>query len=110
MSAPEAGAPPLPPGEPELLHSGTYALYATPEGGRHLVYRRCQSVNGAGELADIEGAEDEHLPTVPAEALPLLSQFLEHGIPAPVMAVLQGRHNPIDALRALTGQLGGPDA
>jgi hypothetical protein len=104
-----AGAPD--PG-PRLIHHGTYALYETPGGGRHLVWRRLASINlETGELEDIDGADDEHLPDIPREALPLVSAFTEHGIPPAILAVLQGGQNgAMGRLAALRGMLAGlPD-
>jgi hypothetical protein len=101
-----AGAPD--PG-PRLIHHGTYALYETPGGGRHVVYRRLASVNpDTGELAELEDAADEHLPDMPPEALPLLSAYLEHGIPPAILGVLQGGQNgALGRLAALRGMLAG---
>lgn len=102
QAAPEA-APPA----PRLLHTGTYALYETPTGGRHLVYRREQAADEEGRQNTIADPVDEHLPDFPAESLPLLSQFLDHGIPAPILAVLQGKASPAAMLAQLRA-MGGP--
>ena len=101
-----AGAPG--PG-PRLIHHGTYALYETPGGGRHVVWRRLASLNPeTGEVAGVEDAGDEHMPDIPAEALPLVSAFLEHGIPPAILGVLQGGQNgAVGRLAALRAMLGG---
>ena len=103
-----AGAPD--PG-PRLIHHGTYALYETPGGGRHVVWRRLASIGPeGGELAEIDDdyLVDEHMPDIPPEALPLVSAFLEHGIPPAILGVLQGgQGGAMGRLAALRGMLGG---
>lgn len=79
---------------PVLVHSGTYALYETPDGGRHLVYRR------DGEDADT------HLPDIPAAALPLIENFLAHGLPPAVLAMLSGKLSPMAVMKALRNGAG----
>lgn len=97
-------APEVPPeAAPILLHHGTYALYETPAGGRHLVYERAEARGDDGELHAVTGEGPGHLPDFPREALPLLSQFLDHGIPAPILAVLRGQASPAALLAQLRG-------
>lgn len=86
---------------PVLVHSGIYTLYETPGGGRHVVYKRTASVDEAGQLREIDEAEDVHLPDIPPEALPLIGAWLEHGFPPAVLAVLQGKGNPLAMIRAM---------
>ena len=86
---------------PRLVHSGTYALYETPDGGRHLVYRRAQSLHEDGHMREISDAQDEHLPDIPPAALPLISSFLEHGFPPAVLAMLNGKVSPLRMLGAV---------
>lgn len=94
---------------PKLLHTGTYALYETPAGGVHVVWRRTAAADpGSGELREVEGAPDEHMPDIPPEALPLVGQFMQHGIPPAILAILQGRSSPLGLLRQL-GALNGHD-
>lgn len=100
-----------PAAQPRLLHSGTYALWETPAGGRHLVYRRTAALDPeTGQVREVDG-EDLHLPDFPPEALPLLSAFLEHGIPPAVLSVMQsmagGNGGRMAALKAMTGMLAG---
>jgi hypothetical protein len=86
---------------PRLVHSGTYALYETPGGGRHLVYRQTRAITGDGTIAEVDSG-DLHLPDFPPEALPLIGMFCEHGIPLPVLALLrQGKSNPLKMLGAI---------
>ena len=101
---------------PRLLHAGTYALWETPAGGRHLVYQRTRATDpGTDDVRDVD-SEDCHLPDFPPEALPLLSAFLEHGIPPAVLTVMQGmaggngggRLATLRSLMGLAGQLGQP--
>jgi hypothetical protein len=74
------------PAAPVVVHSGIYVLYATPEGGRHLVYK-----------PDGEDV-DQHVPDIPAEALPLVQSFLNQGLPPAVLALLQGKASPMKIL------------
>lgn len=71
---------------PELVHAGRYALFTTPSGGRHLVYQ-------PDELG-----EDVHVPDIPAEALPLVQNFLENGLPPAILAMLGGKMSPLKML------------
>jgi hypothetical protein len=88
---------------PVLVHEGTYALYETPDGGRHLVYRRLVSVDEDGQARAIDGAQDQHLPDFPPEALPFISHFLENGVPPQLLAMLSGKVNPLRLLAQLKG-------
>lgn len=91
---------------PKLVHSGVYTLWETPEGGRLLAYKRLTTVDAAGQVLDVPEPQDERLPHIPAEALPLVSVFLDQGIPPQIMAILQGGKGRLGAVRALLGQLG----
>src|SRR5690348_11193731 len=73
---------------PRLVHSGTYALYETPDGGRHLVYRPTTQTGEDGHLLEATDAEDMHLPDIPPAALPLVNSFLEHGFPPAILTLL----------------------
>ena len=106
-----AGAPD--PG-PRLIHHGVYALYETPGGGRHVVWRRLASADpDTGQVRDIEDAPEDHMPDIPPEALPLVSAFLEHGIPPAILGVLQGgpggAMGRLATLRAMLGGLADED-
>lgn len=90
---------------PKLVHSGVYALWETPEGGRLLAYKRLTTVDEAGQVLDVPDPQDEQLPHIPAEALPLVSVFLDQGIPPQIMGILQGGKGRLGAVRALLGQL-----
>jgi hypothetical protein len=93
---------------PALIHQGTYALYETPAGGRHVVFRRYLAADpDTGEVRDVDGG-DEHLPDFPPEALPLLSRFIEQGIPPQILAVLQGKSSVMGLLAELRDD-GGSD-
>lgn len=100
------GAEPAGPG-PELIHTGTYALWRTPAGGVHVVYQRTAATDPAtGQVRQVEDAGDEHLPDIPPEALPLVDQFLQHGIPPGILAAAQAMANgasPLALLRQLAG-------
>lgn len=92
---------------PRLIHQGTYALFETPSGGRHVVFCRHFAADPeTGEVRQVDGAEDEHLPDFPAEALPLVSRVLDHGIPPEIMAVLTGKASPLGLLRQLRNGAG----
>jgi hypothetical protein len=91
---------------PQLVHSGTYALYETPDGGRHLVYRRTASVDDTGTVREIDGAQDEHLPDIPPAAIPLIENFLANGLPPAVLAMLDGKLNPMTVLKAMRNGAG----
>jgi hypothetical protein len=90
---------------PQLVHSGTYALYETPDGGRHLVYRQTVAADDAGGLHEVAG-EDAHLPDIPPAALPLIDSFLTNGFPPAVLALLNGKLNPATVLKAMRGANG----
>lgn len=91
---------------PKLVHAGTYALYETPDGGRHLSYRRTASVDEEGQVREVVGAEDQHLPDIPPAALPLISAWLENGFPPAVLAMLDGKLNPVAMLKAMRNGTG----
>lgn len=81
---------------PVLLHTGVYAIYATPAGGRHLAYRP----DGA--------AEDIHIPDIPAAAIGLVENFLTYGLPPQIVAMLGGKLSPVkllSSLRQISGQM-----
>jgi hypothetical protein len=105
-------APEAPQAGPRLIHSGTYALYQTAAGGRHVVYRRTVTMATDGRIIGTpeEDQVDEHLPDFPAEVLPLLATFLEHGIPAPIMRILRSGAGPAGLLaQARELAQGGPE-
>lgn len=91
---------------PKLVHSGVYTLWETPGGGRLLAYKRLTTVDEAGQVLDVPEPTDERLPHIPAEALPLVSVFLDQGIPPQILQVLAaGGKGRLGAIRALLGQL-----
>lgn len=90
---------------PKLIHSGTYALYETPDGGRHLVYRRTRSVDEDGQLREVD-MDDAHLPDIPPEALPLIGSFVDNGFPPAVLAMLSGKVSPMNVLKAMRNGTG----
>lgn len=94
---------------PRLIHTGTYAVYQTPAGGVHVVWRRTAAADPdrPGEVRRVEGADDEHMPDIPPEAIPLIERFLAVGIPDNILAVLQGKSSPIGLLRELVTLNGG---
>jgi len=102
MTEPTATAPasPLPeraePAQPKLAHSGLYTLWETPQGGRLLVFKRLHTRDPAtGKVVDIHRPQDERLPHVPPEALPLLSMWLDNGFPPAILAMMKaGKVNP----------------
>ena len=94
---------------PRLVHSGTYALYETPDGGRHLVYRRMAELDDEGELVSLPGQADAHLPDIPPQAIPLIENFIAHGLPPPVLAMLSGKLSPMTVMKAMRNG-GEPDA
>jgi hypothetical protein len=91
---------------PRLVHAGTYALYETPDGGRHLTYRPTTQTAPDGHLVEAADAEDQHLPDIPPEALPLIDQVLTNGIPAQVLAMLSGKLNPMAVMKAMRNGTG----
>lgn len=99
MTAP-AGAEAEVVAAPKLVHSGTYALYETPDGGRHLVYQQTLCTDAEG-LAHAVETQDAHLPDIPPEALPLISSFIDHGFPPAVLALLSGKLSPVAVMKAL---------
>lgn len=90
VSEPLAGTGSEPEPGPRLIHSGTYALYATPEGGRVVAYRRTMAAAEDGQILAVTGCPDLHLPVIPVEALPLISTWLENGFPPRILAMLRG--------------------
>ena len=102
MNEPTATAPasPLPeraaPAQPQLAHSGLYTLWETPDGGRLLVFKRLHTRDpDTGTIIDLHQPRDERLPHVPAEALPLLSMWLDNGFPPAILAMLRaGKASP----------------
>jgi hypothetical protein len=115
MTEPAATPPanPLPeraaPAQPALVHSGLYTLWRTPDGGRMLVFKRLHTRDEVtGKVIDIHQPQDERLPPVPPEALPLLSMWLDHGFPPAVLAMLKaGKVDPGAILSLLRGVGGG---
>lgn len=86
---------------PYLVHSGTYALYATPDGGRHLVYQARTGRAGDGSQTEIAEPQDAHLPDIPPAALPLIDSWLQNGFPPAVLAMLSGKLSPATVLKAM---------
>jgi hypothetical protein len=86
---------------PQLLHSGTYALYKTPAGGMHVVFcRHAAWDDETGTVRQIDGAADEHLPELSPAVVAMFDQ-IQGG----------GRPSPAAMLRAIMGRNGGgPDA
>jgi hypothetical protein len=112
-AAPNPLPPRAAPAEPVLVHSGVYTLWQTPEGGRLLAFKRLHTVDPhTGAVVDIHNPADERLPHVPAEALPLLSMWLENGFPPAILAMMRsGRANPaalLKQLRELAGATAAP--
>jgi hypothetical protein len=93
---------------PKLVHSGTYALYETPDGGRHLAYCPAWGRTEDGKIVRVltEGAEDLHLPDIPPAALPLINSWLENGFPPAVLDMLAGKLNPMSVLKAMRNGTG----
>jgi hypothetical protein len=90
---------------PRLIHTGVYAVYesvGTP-GGVHVTWRRTAGADDDGQVREIDGAPDEHMPDIPPEALPLIAQFMAHGIPPLIMGMLRGQSSPLGLLRQLGG-------
>jgi hypothetical protein len=120
MTEPAAApASPLPeraaPAPPKLVHSGLYTLWETPEGGRVLIFKRLHTRDPVtGKVVDIHQPKDERLPEVPADALPLVSMWLDNGFPPAILAMIKaGRANPlamIKQLRDMAGAVPGPGA
>jgi hypothetical protein len=109
----QGAAPPPPaaepPAAPVLVHSGVYTLWETPGGGRLLAYKRLTTVTPGGQVVDVPEPKDERLPHIPPEALPLVSQFLDNGIPPAILQVMGtagGKGGRLGALRQLAGLLG----
>lgn len=86
---------------PVLLHAGTYALYRAPGGGLHITFTRTVGTDPSGLQRAIDGAPAEHLPDIPAEAVPLLESFLSNGFPPAVLALLSGKLNPMAIVKAM---------
>jgi hypothetical protein len=85
---------------PQLLHSGTYALYKTPAGGLHIVFRRTAGWDDeTGTVRPIEGAEDEHMPELGPGVVAMFDQIQAGGRPSPMAMV--------KAVMGMNG--GGPD-
>jgi hypothetical protein len=90
---------PVPAG-PRLLHSGVYALYQTPDGGRHLSYQPTMATGEGGQIGPVT-VGDQHLPDVPPSALGLVNAFIESGFPPAVLALLDGKMSPMKIMAAL---------
>jgi hypothetical protein len=87
---------------PELIHAGTYALYRTPAGAYHVVYKRTQSTDEDGQVLDIEGAPDQHLRDLPERWANMIGMILDRDVPLPPVfaALLDGKMpSPMDMLR-----------
>ena len=96
----QAPAPGAQQDAPQLLHSGTYAVYRTPAGGLHVVYRRTAGWDAeAGEVRQVDGAADEHLPELGPAVVAMFGD-IEAG----------KRPSPAAMLRAVMGRNGAPGA
>jgi hypothetical protein len=108
-----AEVPSAPPAAPKVVHSGMYTLWETPDGGRLLAFKRLHTTDEGGRVIDLPEPVDERLPHVPAEALPLLSMWLEQGFPPAILAMIRaGKANPlamIKQLRDMAGTMPGGD-
>lgn len=105
----DAAASEATPAGPRLIHTGVYAIYETPAGGVHVTWRRSAAHDSeTGQVREVEGAADEHMPDIPPEALPLIGQFISTGIPPAILAMLQGKSSPLALLRQL-GTMAGDD-
>jgi|SRR6202035_1302111 len=108
QASPNGQLAPAPAGVPVLLHSGTYAVYRTPNGGMHVTYRRESALDedtGAWVAVD---ESDEHLPEMPPAIVAVLRQMAETGErpnPATILKMLMSGGGPLAGLMG-----GGGDA
>jgi hypothetical protein len=111
MTEPDSttAAAPAPPAERQLVHAGMYTLWQTPGGGRMLVFKRLHTRDEAtGRVVDIHQPQDERLPPVPPEALPLLSMWLDNGFPPAILAMMKaGKVSPGGILASLRDLMAG---
>ena len=87
---------------PVLIHRGTYALWLTPTGSYHLVYRRTHSTDDQGQIAEIDGALDQHLRELPERWANMIGMILDQDAPLPPIfqALLDGKMpSPMDLVR-----------
>lgn len=98
---PDYGRPRL----PELIHSGTYALWRTPAGLYHLTYRRTAGTNPAsGQIEAIEGAPDVHMRDLPEHAAQMVTAVMDRDqdLPPLLETFLFGGGNPLAAGNRVT--------
>jgi len=91
-----APAPAPAPAKPQLVHQGSYALYRTPAGGLHCVFRRHSYIDdGTGAYVEIPAGEQEdaHLPELPPQLVRIMDEMERTG----------KRPNPMEVLRLLMG-------
>ena len=75
---------PRPNERPQLVHSGTYALWMTPGGYYHLTYRRTAGTDpDTGEITGIDGAPDVHLRDLPPHAADMVTSVLDRDTELP---------------------------
>lgn len=87
---------------PVLIHAGTYALWLTPEGAYHVVYRRTQTTDDQGQVQDIDGAPDVHLRDLPERWANMIGMLVDRDAPLPPIfqALLDGKMpSPMDLVR-----------
>lgn len=105
-ASPNGQLAPAPAGMPVLLHSGTYAVYRTPDGGMHVTYRRESALDeNTGEWVAVDES-DEHLPEMPPMIVGMLRKMAETGerpSPAAMLKMMMGGGGP------LAGMFGGGD-
>lgn len=78
---------------PQLIHSGTYALWRTPTGGYHVVYQREQAADENGTILPVGDAPPQHLRELSEQAATMVARLLDRDTPIPPMmqAVLDGK-------------------
>lgn len=87
---------------PQLIHAGTYALWLTPSGAYHVVYRRTQTTDDTGQVMDIDGADEQHLRDLPERWANMIAMILDRDAPLPPIfqALLDGKMpSPMDLMR-----------
>ena len=87
---------------PVLIHRGTYALWMTPAGGYHLVYRRTHSTDNDGQVCEIDDAPEQHLRDLPERWANMIGMILDRDAPLPPIfqALLDGKMpSPMDLVR-----------
>lgn len=76
-------------------------MYETPDGGRHVLYKKYKATGEDGQIHILDDADWEHLPDFPAASLPFISSFLQHGIPQVALDMLSGKLSPVAVMKAL---------